>query len=100
MAIGCRCWLAAAATGLGALKTSTVGAAMIAGDPSATGDDTPASMGLDALEGADADALGATAVVEALAAAVGVSDATGVIGIDGCGTAVSSAKRSRLVRCT
>jgi hypothetical protein len=100
MAIGCGCWLVGAATGLGALNASIVGTAVTAGDPSAAGDDTPASMGLGALEGADADALGATAVAEGLAAAVGVSEATGVMEIEGCGTAVSSAKRSRLMWCT
>ena len=92
LAVGGSCSSAAVVAGLGALKASTVGMAVITGDPSAMGDDTAVSRGLDALDGADAEALGARTAAEALAAGVDVSDAAGVIGVEGCGAAVSSAK--------
>src|SRR5512146_1456841 len=98
--IGCCNSLAALAVEAGILELSAVGASVAAVDPSAVGDDTPASTAVDALEGAGANALGATAVVEALAAAVGASGATAVVEIEGCVTAVSLAKRATLSRCT
>jgi hypothetical protein len=99
VATGCCNSLAALAVGVGTAEASISGADVGAVEPSAAGDDAPASVAVDALAGAVADALGAAALGLPTAAADD-SGVTAIVGIEGCVAATSRAKRARLARRT